>query len=411
MANNDFKLWATGLNADVYSPIDYQNLAYRPVGVGTGKASSTAANTVWRQASIMSTMIAQFIVDRLNVDVTDDGTIATIEANFINAIKGLFVIPNTGVVPNTYGPMMTLTVEADGRITALQNANLPNTGVAPGQYIFPQLTVQSDGRITAINSQPQLRLAHGECRLTYISPTQIKLIPCGGNNILIAGAQYGIPAVGIIAANTGTFVNGVAGQNLAANTLYYVYVFNNGGTLALDFSTTGHATDTTANNIGVEIKSGNNSRTLVGMLYTTNTAQFNSSPTTVLSWFNRRSLSSKLSFTSYSFNNGTYTELNSVPRVFFLSWADEGIYALIGGTFANSTAASTTMVIQIENVASGTLSSVYDPSGGQSVIFHSSLSTNPGDLTEGLHFATVYGDVDGGTATIASAQYYVNVRG
>ena len=84
-------------------------------------------------------------------------------------------------------------------------------------------------------------------------------------------------------------MNGTGSFNIAANTLYYVYAFNNSGTVTADYSTTGHATSTTAGNVGTEIKSGDDTRTLIGMIRTgasgfLNTADFRG----VISWFNRR---------------------------------------------------------------------------------------------------------------------------
>lgn len=147
---NDFLVWAGGSNANVLTQAQYAALGNLTSGVVSGKASAQHANKAWRQTSIMSAMIAKFIVDQLTVDVVDDGTIQTIETNFIAAIRSVFVIPNTGVTPGTYGPTMSLAVQADGRITALANGGLTETGIAPGTYVGTTVTVGADGRITGI---------------------------------------------------------------------------------------------------------------------------------------------------------------------------------------------------------------------------------------------------------------------
>lgn len=149
MAQNDFLVWSGGLNANVLSQINYAGLGNLTSGVVAGKASAQQANKTWRQTSIMSAMIAKFIVDRTNNNVIDDGTINNIETSFINAIASLFVIPNTGVVPGTYGPTMSLTVQADGRVTAVSNAALVGGGVAAGTYIAPTLGISADGRVVS----------------------------------------------------------------------------------------------------------------------------------------------------------------------------------------------------------------------------------------------------------------------
>ena len=91
--------------------------------------------------------------------------------------------------------------------------------------------------------------------------------PYNGNFIKINGTNYTIPNAGIAGlANTGVFVNGVAGQNLAATTDYWVFAFINGGVVTADFRTAAtHAPSTTAGNEGVEILTGDDSRTLIGL--------------------------------------------------------------------------------------------------------------------------------------------------
>lgn len=126
--------------------------------------------------------------------------------------------------------------------------------------------------------------------LTVSSTTQINFGPKNGNLIQIAGNYFQIPGAGITANNTSVFVNGVAAQNLAASTLYYVYVFNNSGTPTINFSsTTGHVVDTTAGNVGVEIMSGDNTQSFVGLIRTDAASHFQDSGSQrfCASWFNR----------------------------------------------------------------------------------------------------------------------------
>lgn len=152
MPSNNFLTWATGTNANVLTQTQYAALGNLTSGVVAGTASGQLYNKSVRQTSIIASMIAQFIVDRLNVDAIDDGTIATLEANFILAVRSVFVIPPTGVVAGTYGPTMTLAVQADGRITSLANVGLPTSGVSAGTYVGTTVTVANTGIITGISS-------------------------------------------------------------------------------------------------------------------------------------------------------------------------------------------------------------------------------------------------------------------
>lgn len=115
---------------------------------------------------------------------------------------------------------------------------------------------------------------NGQCLLQFVDATHIQLVPRDGNNIKIAGANYGIPAGGVSITNGG----------LATGTLYNVYVLNNAGTLQLELSATAPTVDTTAGNIGVLVKTGDTSRSFVGKVKTNGSSQFSSLLT--MSWFN-----------------------------------------------------------------------------------------------------------------------------
>lgn len=195
--------------------------------------------------------------------------------------------------------------------------------------------VVQDG--TTAGGWPAARIAevNPQCgRLSYVNPTQIKFAPYNGGNVKIAGALYQIPAAGITAANTSVYVNGTAGQNLAASTLYYVYLFNNAGTLTVDFSTTSHATDTATGNVGVEIKSGDNSRTLIGMVYTNGSAQF-SGALLVASWLNRQT---KVANAAVANSTTTSTSIVTFGSnvVSALTWADDALWIGISAYAFNS---------------------------------------------------------------------------
>jgi hypothetical protein len=118
----------------------------------------------------------------------------------------------------------------------------------------------------------------------------VKFVPFNGNLIKINKLIYQIPAAGITASFSSCFLNGVASQTLVNLTTYRVYAFIHPTLgMQLDFSITGHVTSTTAGNVGVEIKSGDDTRTLVGIVYPFNSVFYDQTENRLTrSWFNRR---------------------------------------------------------------------------------------------------------------------------
>lgn len=91
MATSDFLTFSAAAGANVLTQSAYADAGNtdRATGYVTGTASSQAVNKTLRQASIISAMVAQLIVDQTGQDAVDDGTIATLETNFTNAILAI----------------------------------------------------------------------------------------------------------------------------------------------------------------------------------------------------------------------------------------------------------------------------------------------------------------------------------
>jgi len=138
----------------------------------------------------------------------------------------------------------------------------------------------------------------GYLQIVGASPSQsLVFLPRNGDLIRINGLNYHIPAAGVTTGPSNCFVNGVAGSSVAVG-VYRVYAFIHPTLgMQLDFSATAHATSTTPGNIGTEIKSGDDTRTLVGIVQTSGTApasnSFYDNPQYryTRSWFNRRPVS------------------------------------------------------------------------------------------------------------------------
>lgn len=245
--------------------------------------------------------------------------------------------------------------------------------------------------------------AHGQCRLVITSSTAIKLNPYDGNGLIIAGTSRKIPAAGVSLTNSG----------MAINTLYYIYAFWTGTAISLEFSTTGHSPDSTTS---VEIKTGDSTRTLVGMVYTNASSQFSDGPAArlVASWFNRRAVGGGVTTSgSINFSSVSSSEISTAVRVQFLSWGIDAVDIKATGQYTNNTATqSVAVTAYVDSVAYGNICGSYIPSNGVGMAFASSNSLTPlgAYLSEGFHTAQVFGSVTAGTGTVTYLAHSVITR-
>ncbi|MEQ4915967.1 hypothetical protein [Morganella morganii] len=90
MAKNEFLPFGTAEGANVLSNQEYEALAARHNGFNSGVAKSKELNKVWRQASLIASAVAQFIVDTDQADLLDDGNVTTIKSRLVSAMKEAF---------------------------------------------------------------------------------------------------------------------------------------------------------------------------------------------------------------------------------------------------------------------------------------------------------------------------------
>jgi hypothetical protein len=166
-------------------------------------------------------------------------------------------------------------------------------------------------------------------QLVYVSATQLRFQPFNGASIRINGLIYQIPAAGVSITNAG----------MAASSFYYIYAFMSAGVMTLEYSSTTHATDTSAANNGTEIKSGDPTRSLVGCVYVGSGAQFfqTAYQRCVRSWLNRGS------FGLNSLAQGSSTAVGSsytivTPVIQFVAFAGEMVTWLSSIQYYNSAA-------------------------------------------------------------------------
>ena len=75
MARNDFKTFALDPNANVMSQADWEALPALLSGFTSGKASSAQVNKALRQSMFIAAALAQFVSDKSEQDVLDDGDV------------------------------------------------------------------------------------------------------------------------------------------------------------------------------------------------------------------------------------------------------------------------------------------------------------------------------------------------
>jgi hypothetical protein len=156
-------------------------------------------------------------------------------------------------------------------------------------------------------------------RLDYISGTEIRFSPWNGNRLPIHGADATIPAAGVSLAPTG----------LTIGTVYYIYAYLNAGVLTLEASETGRDTDPAT---GVEIKTGDPTRTLVGMARPTTGGVWidGGQSTDVRSWFNRRAKALSATYTTnQTMSSIPYAEISSQMRLHFLAWGNYDLLPVV----------------------------------------------------------------------------------
>jgi len=239
-------------------------------------------------------------------------------------------------------------------------------------------------------------LQSGQCRLAK-SGANLVLSPYNGNKLIINGIPQSIPSAGVSLAATG----------MTVSSLYYIYAYMNSGVMTLEASTTGHVTDSTT---GVEIKSGDPTRTLVGMAspITGPAWQDTAAQRFVRSWFNDPGVAGNAGFTSnHATTSTSYVELGTEIRNEFLCWAGEIV--LVGGsgissqtgTGLNSTAVGFDGISTLEP---GSYSAGYVAvAGGFAVPY--TISFPKTGLSEGYHYATLAGKVQSGNGTWSGGTY------
>lgn len=105
---NDFLPFAAGAGSNVLTQAQYAALAAVSTGFAAGTASSAAANKAWRQSSLIASVIAQFIVAQSGQPAIDDGTTATLLANFELALQAVSAAAANAVIGDARNASMSV---------------------------------------------------------------------------------------------------------------------------------------------------------------------------------------------------------------------------------------------------------------------------------------------------------------
>ncbi|HGC3991795.1 TPA: hypothetical protein ACIYJ3_005245 [Escherichia coli] len=139
MAKNDFKAFATGKNANVMSQEEWEALPALLSGFTAGKASSAQVNKVIRQASFIAAALAQFVSDKTQRDVLDNGDLP----GFVELLGSGFAVEYLSR-KNPFGD-----IKSDGTVkTALKNLGLGEAAkrdVGNGQNQIPDMSAWECG--------------------------------------------------------------------------------------------------------------------------------------------------------------------------------------------------------------------------------------------------------------------------
>lgn len=274
---------------------------------------------------------------------------------------------------------------ADGAATNAKLANVPTLTLkgraTAGTGVPEDLTAAQVQQILGSN-------VLGQCELVRTSSSLLTLNRNRGGRLFINGVLELIPATAPTLDVSGA----------TPDTLYFIYAYMNTGVMTLERSTTAPTADTT---YGHQIKTGDTTRTLVGMARpaTGPVWQDSAALRLVRSWFNSPTITASNAFTAQrARTNTSWGEIDSEIRIGFLIWSHEAVHASVNGYMFNSGAAQTLASVGYDSsTANEGSSSNFGTSGG--TIGYSRAKSG---LSTGYHDVRVLGRTSSGTGTYST---------
>jgi len=296
---------------------------------------------------------------------------------YFNATAEFILLGALGVVVGALGSNAVTTANiTDANVTYAKIQN-----VTHGKVL---------GRISAGDGVvEEAVLPLGQCQLAK-SGSNLLLSPFRGNRLTINSALETVPDAGVTLSTGG----------LSATTLYYIYAFMNSGTMTLEASTTAYATQS---GTGIRVKSGDATRTLVGMARTDGSTAWADSATQrfVRSWFNDPGIALLNNFTANrTISGSSYSEINSEIRIEFLVWNGEIFQINAGGQCAaSSSPLDPFTAFAFDGTSAEDSEGVTETVTGTSAGVGFSFTHYKSGLSEGYHYATLLGQISSGTGT------------
>lgn len=225
------------------------------------------------------------------------------------------------------------------------------------------------------------------------SGANLVLSPAKGNLITVNGFPCTIPDAGVTLAPTA----------LSATTLYYIYAVATAGVISsLEASVTIYTTSTSSLNRGTRIKTGDETRTLVGMAYVETAATFTDTDAKKFTRSsNDRGIIAKNNFGADATSAVTagFAEIAAGRKAQFITWAGENITAYASGATFNSGANVNRTGLGLDSVT------VAQDGAGQAAMtaantpIPQAVLFGQNSISEGLHYITMLGYVSAGTGT------------
>lgn len=251
------------------------------------------------------------------------------------------------------------------------------------------------GTIHGVLGTPGAFGVFGQCRLTLSNSSSLLLKPYNGNLIVINGRTVQVPDAGVSLTSTGA----------VASTLYNVYATESsqGVVGSLFISTGAYAVSTIQGMQGVPNLNGASSYALVGMARATASTLWADTATQrfVATYYGRQGKYGNNGFTANRVAlTATASEINPEIRVEFLTWGDESVRVTINAIVVPSTVALADVrtFISFDGAAAEDAVSYGQAAATNQTAIASTVSIEK-IITEGYHYATLFGATNGSSAT------------